>query len=118
MHFLVFEDIVEVSIEKQKKSKTDLIVSEVEGETILLLTGQELETVSDMVEIGQHLIDPSSGVTVADKSIEGCLSEKEKIEAFVARIAELESENKALKESLRMEKSENSFLMESIRELK
>ena len=95
-----FEDIIDVSFEKEEEIKTELNVCEAEAGNSLLLSEQDFEPVSDPLEIGQQIIIPMP-------VIEPCLIEKQQMETFVARIAELESENKALKESLRIENLKN-----------
>ena len=79
-------------------------------ENISLLSAQDLDPAPDPVEIDLQVPVP---LLVTELH----LSEKEQLEAYVARIADLEGENKALKESLRMEQYENNLLKESMKEL-
>ena len=96
--FLAFEEIV-APINETKVCEPKLTESEVD---IDMLSIPEIDTQFPILQTSVQLTD-STG--------------ENQIHFFLARIAELENENKFLTQSLQKERSENQLLMQSIKDL-
>ena len=98
MILIAFEEIGEPMIET-KECEQKLTESEIDIDIVSI---PEMDTQIPALHTSIQLTD---------------MTDENQIHSFLARIAELESENKALNQSLRKERSENQLLMQSIKDL-